>query len=174
LTTRGIDFDQLTLKDALDLAILIEEEARDRYEELAAQLILHHTPAAASFFTKMTKVEEKHRVQLLAQRTKAFGGQPSSVQVEMIYDIEAPEYDEARAFMSQADALQTAMRSEIKAHAFFVQALERVKDPEVRALFRELCAEELEHQALVQAEMKKLDLKPIPNPDDYGDDPVAL
>ena len=30
------------------------------------------------------------------------------------------------------------------------------------------------HQALVTAEMKKLDLKPIPNPEDYSDDPVAL
>ena len=54
----GVDFDRLTLRDALDLAILVEEEARDRYQELASQLIIHHTPAAAAFFTKMVGIEE--------------------------------------------------------------------------------------------------------------------
>ena len=44
-TARGIDFNTLSLQDALDLAILIEEEAKDRYEELAAELMeLDKTP----------------------------------------------------------------------------------------------------------------------------------
>ena len=42
-----IDFASLTLQDALDLAILIEEEAKERYEEFAENLSLHHTPEAA-------------------------------------------------------------------------------------------------------------------------------
>ena len=36
--TRDIDFATLTLMDTLDLAILIEEEARDRYQEFVEQL----------------------------------------------------------------------------------------------------------------------------------------
>jgi hypothetical protein len=48
-----IDFASLTLQDALDLAILIEEEAKERYEEFADNLSLHHTPEAAHFFTTM-------------------------------------------------------------------------------------------------------------------------
>ena len=31
MTTRGIDFKALSLKDALDLAVLVEEEAKERY-----------------------------------------------------------------------------------------------------------------------------------------------
>lgn len=167
-----VDFQLLTLKDALDLAVLIEEEARDRYEELAAQLVLHHTLAAASFFSKMVRIEELHRNQLLEERRKRFGDQPVTVRREMIFDVEAPVYDEARMGMSQREALETALRSEEKAHRFFVEVLEAVQNPEVRTLFEELRDEEVEHQALVKAEMAKL---PPPDPlqhVDVGDGPA--
>lgn len=154
--TPSIDFTALTLKDALDLAILIEEEARDRYEELSAQLVLHRTPGAATFFAKMCRIEELHRKQLLEERQKAFGDQPSTVRREMIFDIEAPDYDEARAEMSTRQALETALRSEEKAHRFFVEVLSHVQNPEVKKLFEELRDEEVEHQQLVKAEIAKL------------------
>ena len=63
-STRGIDFATLTLKDALDLAIRIEEEAYERYGELADQMDLHDTPDAAHFFRFMMANEEKHRAEL--------------------------------------------------------------------------------------------------------------
>jgi rubrerythrin len=171
--TQGIDFATLSLRDALDLAVLVEEEARDRYEELAAQLIVHHTPQAAAFFTRMMRIEEIHRRQLVEKRTAKFGDQPVSVKREQLYDIEAPEYDEARMNMSHRAALNVALRSEIKAHRFFSEALAVVPSVEVKKLFQELCDEEVEHQALVKAELAKL---PPPGPgedDDYSDDPVA-
>lgn len=171
--TQGIDFATLSLKDALDLAVLVEEEARDRYEELAAQLILHRTPGAAAFFTKMMGVEELHRKQLAEQREQQFGKQPVNVTRAMIYDVEAPEYDEARMNMSHREALQVALRSEQKAHRFFVEALKVVPSNEVKKLFEELCEEEVEHQGLVKAELAKL---PPPSPDekdDFSDEPVA-
>ncbi len=162
----SVNFEAMTLKDAIDLAVLIEEEARDRYEELAAQLILHRTPAAANFFTKMVRIEELHRSQLLEQRRKQFGDQPVTVRREMIFDVEAPDYDEARMNMTQRQALEVALRSEQKAHKFFVSVLANVQNPEVRRLFEELCDEELEHQQLVKAEMAKL---PPPGPHDHVD-----
>ena len=42
MSTAKIDFAMLSLRDALDLGILIEEEARERYEELAAQMDDRH------------------------------------------------------------------------------------------------------------------------------------
>ena len=60
----GIDFERLTLQDALDLAVLIEEEARDRYVEFAEQLATHHTPEVADFFARMAQIEERHRAEL--------------------------------------------------------------------------------------------------------------
>ncbi len=171
--TQGIDFATISMRDALDLAVLIEEEARDRYEELAAQLILHRTPGAAAFFTKMMRVEEVHRKQLFEQRTRNFGNQPSGVSREMIYDVEAPDYDEVRMNMTPRTALEVALRSEVKAHAFFVNALKHVASAEVKKLFEHLCEEEVEHQNLVKAELAKLEPDEPGSGDDFGDDPVA-
>jgi rubrerythrin len=172
--TQGIDFATLSLRDALDLAVLIEEEARDRYEELAAQLVLHRTPAAAQFFTKMMRVEEIHRKELAEQRARLFGTQPSTVRREQLFDIEAPDYDSVRMNMSHRAALLTALKSEVKAHHFFTEALRHVGSVEVRALFEELCDEEIEHQKLVKAELDKLPPPTRDEEDDFSDDePVA-
>lgn len=171
--TGGIDFATLSLRDALDLAALIEEEARERYEELGDQLEAHRTPDAAGFFRFMARQEAKHFAHLDERRSALFAGEPRAVTPAMIFDVEAPEYDEVRAFMSVRAALETALRSERKAHQFFVSALPRVTDPQVRALFEELAAEETEHERLVLEEIAKLPPEPEPNPDDYGDEPVA-
>ena len=172
-TTKGIDFSSLSLRDALDLAVLIEEEARDRYVEFAEQMEVHHTPEAARFFRFMSGNEEKHRAELAERREQLFGNEPSSVSATMIFDVEAPEYDEARVFMSAREALGAAMRSERKAHAFFVGALEVVQDADVRALFDELREEEVEHQQLVQVELDKLPPESGFATEDFADGPVA-
>ncbi len=173
MTIKGIDFATLSLKDALDLAVLIEEEAKERYEEFADQMEAHRTPEAARFFLFMAGNEEKHRVQLAGQRRELFSDAPSAVTREMIFDVEAPEYDEARAFMTAREALQAAFRAEKKAYAFFNEALPRVREPGVKALFEELRAEEIQHQRLVLAELEKTPPDSALNADDFADEPVA-
>jgi rubrerythrin len=168
-STPGIDFSRITLCDALDLALFVEEEARDRYEEFAEQLAVHHTPEAADFFRKMSRIEEKHRMQLQTRRQALFGNKPPAVRRTMIFDIEAPEYDEARAYMTVRHALEVALRCEVKAHGFFVAAVSAVRDPEIRALFEELREDEIKHQELVLAEMRRAIEQPG-NPDDYSDE----
>jgi rubrerythrin len=101
-----------------------------------------------------------------------FGEAPREVSRAMIFDIEAPDYDEARAFMSPREALLVAMHSEQKAHAFFQSALPHLKDADVLALFEELAAEEVHHQDLVARELAKLpegDGLPL---DAFVDDPI--
>jgi rubrerythrin len=172
MATRGVDFAKLSVMDALDLAILIEEEARDRYEELADQLKLHHTRGAASFFRKMIKVEDHHRQKLADRRKSSFGDRPVRVTREMIFDVEAPEYDEVRAGMSPREALKTALHAEIKAHDFFAAALRVVKDADVKALFEELREEEIQHQQWVRMELAGLPSGSEPE-GDPSDEPVA-
>jgi len=172
-STKGIDFAALSLKDALDLAVLIEEEACERYEEFADQMEIHHTREAARFFRVMAGNEEKHRTELAERRSERFGEQPSAVTRAMIFDVEAPDYDEARAFMSERAALRAALRSEEKAHAFFVAALPKIKDAAVRKLFEELRDEEIEHQELVRREIAKAPADPNFPDDDFGDEPVG-
>ncbi|HXX32063.1 MAG TPA: ferritin family protein [Myxococcaceae bacterium] len=171
--TQGIEFARLSLREALDLAIAIEEEARDRYREFAEQLTAHHTAEAARFFEHMARIEEIHRSQLAERREALFPGERPQPMRERIFDVEAPEYDAARAFMSVREALEAALSGEEKAYAFFVRAIPLLESTEVRKLFGELRDEEVEHQDLVRAEIARLAGEPGGRDEAYSDDPVA-
>ncbi len=173
MATRGIDLSQLSLMDALDLAILIEEEAQERYEDFAAQMEQHRTPGAARFFRAMAVNEGRHGSALFDRRTELFGPTVRLVSGAAIFDVEAPDFDEARAFMSPRQAMEAALRAERKAHAFFAEALPGILDPEVRALFEELREEEAEHEALVLAEIAKLPPEPAFSDQEFVDPPAA-
>ncbi len=171
--SRNVDFARLDLKDALDLAILVEDEARERYEEFAEQMEVHHTTDAAKFYRFMAGNEAKHGADLAARRKILFGDAPSRMSRSMLWDVEAPEYDKARAFMSPRKALEVALESEIKAHDYFAGALPFISDPDVKALFTELQGDEVEHKALVQAELAKLPPEPEIDVEDLVDEPVG-
>jgi len=173
VSVKRLEFESLSLMDALDLAILVEEEAHERYLELRDQLEAHHTPEAAAFFLFMAGNEAKHGEELQARRRALFGSTPRAVERSMLWDVEAPEYDKARAFMSPRAAMDVALACEIKAHGYFVEALPYVKNEEVRALFEELREEEVLHQKLVRDQLALLPRDAGERWADVGDDPVA-
>jgi rubrerythrin len=173
MATPGIDFSKLSLQDALDLAILIEEEAQERYEEFTHQMEGHRTLEAATFFRLMAGNESRHGARLAERRAQLFADAPSRVSRATLWDVEAPDYDEARAFMSLRQAMETALRCEEKAHGFFVAALPGIRDPEVRALFEELRDEEVHHRDLVGKELAKLPPEVAVNPEDFTDEPTS-
>jgi len=160
MATSPIDFAMLSLRDALDLAVLIEEEARDRYEELACALSTHHNEDAASFFRLMFQLEATHQHRLLQQRRAIYGTERSQVRRDMVSDVEGPPREEVRAGMTVYEALESALRAETRAFEFFGAALERVTDPAVRSLFRELRAEEGEHRTMVESQLAALSTAP--------------
>jgi rubrerythrin len=168
-----LDFQKLDLKDALDLAILIEEEAGERYLEFAEQMENQHTAEAARFFREMIVNEAKHGEELSVRRRALFGEEPRGVDRSMLWDVEAPEYEKARAFMSQREALEVALGAERKAQAFFAEAVKHVTDPEVRRLFAQLREEEVLHERLVARELSALPPPSDIDPSDYADEPVA-
>ena len=96
-----------------------------------------------------------------------------SVDRSMLWDVEAPDYNEARAFMSLQQALEVAYDAEVKAYDYFDRALPQVTDPGVQELFRELREEEIEHQDLVKKEMAKAGVADGFDPNDFVDDPAA-
>jgi len=171
--SKTVDFARLDLRDALDLATLIEEEARERYEEFAEQMEVHHTADAAEFYRLMARYEAKHGADIAARRKALYGDAPSRMSRSMLWDVEAPDYDKARAFMSPRRALEVALESEVKAHDYFTAALPSITDPEVRALFVELRADEVKHRALVQAELDKLPPDSDVDVEDLVDEPVG-
>jgi erythrin-vacuolar iron transport family protein len=168
-----IDFAQLSLQDALDLAILIEDEAEDRYLEFVDQMEQHHTPEAARFFALMARNEQKHGTELRSKRRSFFGEAPGQVTRSQLWDVEAPDYDQPRASMSARQAMEVALASEQKAYEFFARALPHIADAEVRTLFEELRDEEVTHQSLVREAMRALPAERPVDPADYEDPPVA-
>ncbi len=171
--TADINFDGLSLRDTLDLAIAIEEEAKERYDDFAAQMDAHRTPDAAKFFRFMAANEIKHAEKLSAQRKGLFGDEPSTADTSMLYDIEAPEFDAARAFMSIQAALDVAMEAEVKAYDFYNDALPQVSDEKIKALFVELRDEEKLHQKLIEETKAKIPAGEDFDPDDFVDPPAA-
>jgi rubrerythrin len=173
MTVTRLDLTRISLMDALDLASLVEEEAHERYLELADQMDKHRTPEAAAFFRFMAENEAKHGAALHERRRARFGEAPRQVTRAMLFDVEAPEYHEARAFMTAREALGVALRCEEKAYAFFVEALPGIQDAEVKALFDELAAEEVTHQDLVRRELLRLPNGGPAEGDAFVDEPTA-
>lgn len=154
--TVSLDFSTLDLMDALDLAILIEVEAWERYKLFAGQ-IGHRSPGdAASIFLSMAGNEEKHGRQLADRRKELFGDKPLRVSRDVIFDIEAPDVGAPRWNMSPLQAFQLALASEEKAYWFYDEALKHVTDPIVRELFAELRDEETEHVRMVKDSIEAL------------------
>jgi erythrin-vacuolar iron transport family protein len=145
-----LDFSTLDLMDALDLAILIEAEAQERYNFFAEQIGRRYAVDAGSIFETMAINEEKHGRQLSDRRKKLFGDKPLRVSRTAIFDVEAPEFGAPSWNMSPLKALRLSLASEEKAYWFYDEAIKYVKDTAVRKLFTELRDEETEHVRMVK------------------------
>lgn len=150
-----LDLSKLNLQDALDMAVLIEKEAQERYLWFVDLLGERYRGDAADFFAMMARNEQRHGEALAARRRSLFGDAPARITADMIEDVEAPESGKPRPNMSPRHALNVAMESEIKAYEFFNKALPGIQDSSVRKLFEELRDEETEHQNLLKEQMAK-------------------
>jgi rubrerythrin len=144
MSTR-LDFSKLTLMDALDLASLIEIEARNRYLEFAESLGTRGDGDAGAVFRSMAENETKHCEEIAERRLALFGDEEARVTLDDIFDVEAPEMGDVRWNISVLKAYQLALYSEQKAFAFYDEALDYVTQPDVKALFQELRDEETQH-----------------------------
>jgi ferritin-like protein len=170
METRGIDFGSLTLQDALDLAILIEEEAQQRYAWFTREVGGRYPGDADDMFRLMSGVEAKHAARLIERRRELFKDAPRRVSIDDLDDVEAPDRGAPRVFMSARQAMEVALAAEEKAHDFYDEALKQVRDPEVQKLFEELREEEVHHRQMVEERMEQLP----PGPDleeDEADEP---
>ncbi len=155
-STPGLRLEKLGAKDALDLAVLIEEEAHERYLALAKQVGGRYAGDAADMFREMAANEAKHGAQLAERRRQLFGDAPRTVTRDELFEVEAPSLSAARPFLSAHQAMEVALASERKARAFFEEARAQATDDEARALFSELRDEEVRHEAFVREKLEQL------------------
>ena len=125
-------------------------------QDKAEQLGIRYDDDAASVFQSMAVNENKHGEQIAQRRLALFGDQRPKVKADDIFDVEAPDFGAPYQNMSPLDAYLVALASERKAFAFYDLALRYVTQPEVKALFEELRAEEAEHVRMIQEIIKKL------------------
>jgi len=151
-----LDFAKMDLMDALDMAVLIEFEAYQRYKAFTTQIGPRFKGDAASVFAEMAENEAKHGQALEARRKQHFGDTPRRVTLADLYDVEAPEQGSIYATMSTYKAFQVALAAEEKARDFYAEALDHVTDPDIKKLFEELREEEVEHVQMVKDIIAKL------------------
>lgn len=155
-----VDFARLSLQDALDLAILVEKEAEERYEKLSGMVGGRYAGDAGDVFRNMAKNEAKHCAELEARRQKLFGNARRKISLDALDSVEAPDWTKVHVFMSARQAMEVALEDEEKAHDFYEQASAHVKDRAVRKLFEDLSVEERRHAATLRKKMKDLPAGP--------------
>jgi rubrerythrin len=146
----------LTLAAALDVAIAIEREARDHYLTLARVLADAADDTVKTFFQRMARMEEGHRLELEQRRALSCPDAPRAEVAQFALPRHGPQTEAEAQALTLRRALENALQAEADARSFFLDALEGLADPEVRALFGELAEEEIEHQAMVQAQLDSL------------------
>jgi rubrerythrin len=151
----------LDARAALDLAIMIEEDAALRYEALA-RLLGDDGGGAGAVFRELATDERRHRAELVARRDALPAGHPPRIEVSVLDApaAEHPEADDAAPPRTARDALAVALAAERRAEAFYREALPRLADGDARALFEALAAEEAEHVAVLERRLAAREVEP--------------
>jgi rubrerythrin len=151
-----LDFSKLTAMDVLDLAIYVEDEAEENYEQLVTWMEQKGNTEAATFFKRMAGLEELHRQQISAVRKDLFGDTPSTTTNAYAWEVETPDFDSIPDDVSLARAYEIAVAAEMRAHDYYAGALEFTTDPKMIDLLEDLRDAELKHKALLEKEMESL------------------
>lgn len=158
-----------TLDEFMALALLIENEAAQRYSELADAMETHNNRDVAELFRRMAAIEARHAQKIMAEM-KWRHAPAVPVALHSWAGFESPETtpsEDVHYLMQPYQALQLALAAEQRAEQFFSRLVSLAKVAKVRKAARELRDEEREHVALVKDWMKK-----VPKPaTDWADDP---
>jgi len=150
-----IDFSLLDAQDVLDIAIQVEQEAEDNYEQLSDWLESDRNTEAAAFFKKMAGFEARHRQQLAARREAKFGDAPARHSDRAVWEVEQPDYDAIGKALTLEQAFELAMDSERRAGNYYGEALEYASDPEVIELFQALRKAEEDHLRMLRQQRER-------------------
>jgi len=136
-----------TLPEFLAHAIAMEQEAADRYLELADMMEAHHNDAVSTVFRDMCRYSEMHR-DSIRERVGA-------IELPKLRSWEyrwrtPPEVGGEEGFdylMEPYHALRYARENETRAEQFYRSVAVQAQDAELRRLAKEFADEEKEHVA---------------------------
>lgn len=136
----------------LSYAIKLEEEATLRFGQLADAMDAAGNRKVGALFRKLSDYSRLH----LADARARAGFREVPVRMPADYawpDFESPETAAIWAtdpLIAYDEALEIALESEKRGHAFYALVLEKTADPEIKALAKEFVAEEAEHVAWLE------------------------
>ena len=158
-----------TLDELMALALQMENEAVQRYSELADAMETHNNREVADLFRRMSAIEAKH-AQRIAKEMNWANAPAVPIGLQSWAGFESPETtpsEDVHYLMQPYQALQLALAGEQRAEQFFARLARIATVGTVRNAARELRDEEREHVLLVKAWMRK-----VPKPTtDWADDP---
>jgi rubrerythrin len=143
------------VRSALELyahAIAIEREAAERYGELAGRMADEGRDELASVFDTLARMEAEHLDALERRTEDVVLPQIAPAQYQWL-DAGAPETAARELIfrlMTPRQALAIALEAEKRAQAFFERVFTTAEDPALRAIAREMAAEEQEHVVLIE------------------------
>ena len=146
-------------------AVAIEQEAAERYGELAERMDDEGREDLARVFAELAQMEAEH-LETLERRTEGLA-LPGIAEDEYRWLAHgapraAPEtapHDLVFRLMTPRSALAMALAAERRAQAFFEQVSWSASDPALRALGREMAADERSHGELIA---RMFDATPAP------------
>ena len=139
-------------------ALALEEEASERYAELADIMESHNNPEAAALFSRMAAIEQRHVNEIRKQIDQRKLTNLPSTQYRWV-GLEGPEttdHADLHYLMKPRQALSLALLNERRARDYYLDIVDQASDPEVIKLARELADEEREHVKWVQQWLDRL------------------
>jgi len=139
-----------TLTEFLAHAIKLEEEAAERYLELADMMESYRNDAVSAIFRDMNKYSLMHGE---AVRARAGSGPLPTLRSWEFRWSAPPEVGGEEGFdymIEPYNALRYARENEVRAMEYYRGVAAQAADPEVRRLASEFAAEEAEHVAALE------------------------
>jgi rubrerythrin len=130
-------------------AIQLEREAARRYEELTAAMQTDGNAELKAFFGRMAHFSRLHLAE--AQARGGFRDLPVIAPADFAWpdgvSPETADWAGVDAQMDALDALQLALASERRGHAYYAAVAATASDAELRAIATEFADEEAQHVA---------------------------
>ncbi len=147
-----------TTRAVLHRAVQIEVRNGKVYDSFAS-LFQGYDPSIVQIFEEMADEERQHEKQLLERYRERFGELPGETP-ETKEVIESPDLEDAEALvfdsMTLEQALETGLRAEQQARAFYQDQVLRTSDSGLRLLYQELSDFEEDHVRMIETKLAEL------------------
>ncbi len=138
------------LKEIMEMAIQYETDASEFYATAAD---IAKDPAAKTLLKEFASIELKHKEKLESFNLDDVAHEHHTV--PETHDLHISDYLEDKEISpgsTAQDIMIHAMKREQKAYEFYARMIKSVTSEDIRGLFEELAAEELEHKAKIETE----------------------